>query len=213
MGSTLHWRPEPEDRDNSSFAATIAFGGHRDGGIGYMVYASRVGPGVLVLSESPVEGAYRTHLDAMNDDGFTVLAPDLSSARSPDDLGAMLRAAAAHLTDNWHPRLGVIAFGDACALAFATEADATVIHGGLPDIDGGSLSEALLGHFAALSDPPDDAVRERFAALRAAGVDARACVYPGTSRGFADPASPGYEPDAASSAHERTSDFLQYHLS
>jgi hypothetical protein len=210
---TLQWRSEPDDRDNRSFAATVTFGGFRDRGVGYMVYASRVGPGVLVLSRAPTQGAYRSHLDALNDDGFTVLAPDLSSARSPSDVAAMLGAAAAHLTDNWHPRLGVIAFGDACALALETKADATVLYGGLPDVEGCRRGGALLSHFAQDGDPPEGTVNERFAALRAAGVDALAVIHPGTSYGFADPAAPHYEAAAASAAHEHTSDFLHHHLS
>jgi dienelactone hydrolase len=213
MGPTLQWRSEPEDRDNRSFSATVTFGGFRDRGAGYMVYASRVGPGVLVLSGSPAQGAFRAHLDAMNDDGFTVLAPGLSSARSPNDVAAMLRAAASHLTDNWHPRLGVIAFGDVCALAFEVEADATILYGGLPDVEARPRGGALLGHFAQEGDVPEADVNEWFAALRVAGVDAQAVIHPGTTYGFADPASAQYEADAASAAHAHTSDFLQHHLS
>jgi hypothetical protein len=47
----------------------------------------------------------------LTEEGFTALAPDL-----PDDFDIadrLIDAAVDHLVDNWHPRVGVLAFGDA----------------------------------------------------------------------------------------------------
>jgi hypothetical protein len=213
MGVTLQWRPEPDDRDNRSVAVTVEFGRFHDRGIAYMIYTDRVGPGVLVLSESSVEGRYETYLHSLNDDGFTVLAPILSSARSPDDIPVMLRAASAHLTENWHPRLGVIAFGDAanyaCALAHEVELDITVLFGAVGRVDPSRFNGVLAGHYGESDARSLDVLEE----VAAAGLDASAWVYPGTPPAFADPSSEDYESEIATLAYRRTSELLHYHLS
>ena len=132
MGVTLQWRFDPGDRDNRSFAATAEFGGGgRDHGTGYMAYSDRVGPGVVLVAEV-VDDDIKSMALALNDEGFTVLAPYRTQA-------PQLAAAVDHLTANWHPRVGAIGIGGgvaaACALASAVQLDALVLVEGAPEAD------------------------------------------------------------------------------
>ena len=109
MGSTVQWRGENE-REPNRYGKTITYGNLRDKGTAYMSYSDRVGPGVVVLG-----GSHET-CDWLTSEGFTALAPDLPD----DDAGRAERlvdAAVDHLVDNWHPRVGVVAFGAARPLA------------------------------------------------------------------------------------------------
>jgi len=158
MGSTLHWR-EPPDRDARDFETFLEFGRGGRSGTGFMAYSDRSGPGVLVLHPPPSWGD--TVLDfarAVHDDGFTVLVPDLDGSGADP---ARLKAAAEYLVDNWHPRLGVVGFGDAVAharqLAEERGCDALVLYRddepdgapvvtpvlSLPAAPGGSLQATL----------------------------------------------------------------------
>ena len=104
----MQWRGE-QPREPASYGKTITFGNLRDKGTGYMSYSERVGPGVVVL------GGTRRICDWLTEEGFTALAPDV-----PDDGDAadrLIDAAVDHLLDNWHPRVGILAFGDARAIA------------------------------------------------------------------------------------------------
>jgi hypothetical protein len=129
VGVTLQWRFEPGDRNNRSFTATAEFGGHRDHGTGYMAYSDRVGPGVILVAED-VDDDVKAMADALNDEGFTVLAPYQSGA-------PQLAAAVEHLSTNWHPRVGAIGLhggvAAACALAGAMQLDALVLIEGVPE--------------------------------------------------------------------------------
>ena len=114
MGSTLHWR-EPPDRDARDFETFLEFGRGGRSGTGFMAYSERSGPGVLVLQPPPSwRDAALDFARAVRDDGFTVLVPDLDGSGADP---VRLKAAAEYLVDNWHPRLGVVGFGDAVALA------------------------------------------------------------------------------------------------
>ena len=108
MGVTVQWRGENE-REPASYGKHITFGNLRDKGTAYMSYSDRVGPGIVVLGGS-------TELcDRLTSEGFTTLAPALPPER--DRAERLLDAAVEHLLDNWHPRVGVLAFGDTRSLA------------------------------------------------------------------------------------------------
>ena len=108
MGATLQWRGENE-REPSSYGRSITFGNLRDKGIAYMSYSDRVGPGIVVL------GGSQELCDRLTEEGFTALAPILPIDEATGD--RLVDAAVDHLVDNWHPRVGVLAFGDARSLA------------------------------------------------------------------------------------------------
>lgn len=108
MGPTVQWRGENE-REPGRYGRTISFGNLRDKGVGYMSYSDRAGPGVVVLGGTPA------FCDRLTLEGFTALAPDL-----PDEPGRaerIVNAALDHLVDNWHPRIGIVAFGENRVLA------------------------------------------------------------------------------------------------
>ena len=146
MGSTLHWR-EPPGRDARDFETIVEFGRGRCSGTGFMAYSERSGPGVLMLHPPPswadpvIDFARGVHSD-----GFTVLVPELGVDREGAGLERIAEAAD-YLVDNWHPRLGVVGFGDAAELAgqFAgdRQCDAVVLCGGqVPDF--GSVGAPVL---------------------------------------------------------------------
>jgi dienelactone hydrolase len=150
MGATLHWR-EPPDRDARDFETFVEFGRGRRSGRGFMAYSERSGPGVVLahpppsLADSVLDVARAVHAE-----GFTVLVPEMGLV--PDHAEPeRLTAAADYLIDNWHPRLGVVGFGAAAALAgqLAVErrCDAVVICGA-EEADAGSLGAPVL-HCAA----------------------------------------------------------------
>lgn len=108
MGATVQWRGE-QPREPESYGKVISFGNLRDKGTGYMSYSERVGPGVVVLGGS-------TELcDWLTEEGFTALAPDLPADETV--AARLIDAAVDHLVDNWHPRVGLLAFGDRRLLA------------------------------------------------------------------------------------------------
>jgi hypothetical protein len=95
----------------------VTFGNLRDKGTGYMAHSDRVGPGIVLLTGEPGLPDWATELaDHLTDEGFTVLVPALEEM---DDAARdrLLMAAASFLADNWHPRVGAIAFDDATVAA------------------------------------------------------------------------------------------------
>ena len=113
MGATVQWRGEP-DREAHRYGRVVTFGNLRDKGTGYMSHSDRVGPGIVLLTGEPELPGWATELaDHLTEEGFTVLVPALD--RSMDDTARdrLLMAAASFLADNWHPRVGAIAFDDA----------------------------------------------------------------------------------------------------
>ena len=148
MGSTLHWR-EPPDRDARDFEAFLEFGRGGRSGTGFMAYSERSGPGVLVLHPPPSWGdAVLDFARVVHDDGFTVLVPDLDGSGADP---VRLKAASEYLVDNWHPRLGVVGFGDAAAhagrLAGDGGCDALVLYS-LDEAETNSLRAPVLRHRA-----------------------------------------------------------------
>ncbi|HEX7062790.1 MAG TPA: dienelactone hydrolase family protein [Woeseiaceae bacterium] len=77
----------------------------------------------------------------------------------------------------------------------------------------GEIGAALLIHYAE-DDPRVNATRAGYEqALKAAGVDYRMYVYPGTRHGFHNNSTPRYDAEAAELAWRRTLEFFDKHLS
>ena len=214
----------------------VSFGRRADAGRGYMAHSERVGPGVLVLHEFfGLQRSFMDYADRLNEAGFTVLVPDLydgAIAGSVDEAKALaqsldvdatlrkLHAAASFLTDNWHPRLGVVGFSLGADFAIVvTEqrpVEAAVLYYGLGDLydDPGGSTIPTLGHFAQTDEwlPIADA-EKTFAILEANGTGSEMYVYPGTGHWFANSSVPdAFNPQAADLAFERTAEFLLHHL-
>lgn len=230
--ASFEWR-EPRETSERRLAETIRFGGGRDAGSGYMSHSSRVGPGVLVLHEFfGLQESFKAYADDLSEAGFTALAVDLydgalahtvaearqlAQALDLEQSMRRLRAAARHLRDNWHPRLGAVGFslGADLAAALAEEGlvDAVVLYYGAPE--GLPLRTPVLGHLAEHDEwLPLEHARRAFDALTASGVDAEAHVYPKTGHWFANAAvATAFDATAASRAQKRTFDFFHRHLS
>jgi carboxymethylenebutenolidase len=224
---------EPNDKEPPRYAKTIGFGKRRDAGTGYMAYSDRVGPGVIVLHEFfGLTQSFKSYADALCEAGFTVLAPDLydgyiapnvdeagKKAKSLDDGIVMgrLAAAAAHLMDNWHPRLGVVGFslgaGLAAQMAIEMSPEAVVTYYGAWEASD-RWTAPLLAHWAENDEWEDAAyVKSYIADLESKGVDVDSYVYEGAGHWFANSDVPdAYKPGAAHLAFERTVDFLLHHL-
>ena len=197
-----------------------------------MGYTARVGPSVLVLHGAQgLAPGTRAYVDRLAEEGFTALAPDLhgeSHARDSDPSRGVeletalrsVRAAATHLTENWHPRLGVVGFSEGAWVGTRcldeVPRDATVAYCGYdPDVVTlDRWSGPLLGHFAAVDQRHSwDEVNALFARLADAGHDVEWHRYENTRRSFASPDDGNFDNDAAEMAWERTIEALYYHLS
>jgi hypothetical protein len=92
-------------------------------------------------------------------DGFTVLVPDLDGGAEP----ARLTSAAEFLVDNWHPRLGVVGFGEAVAVAgqIAEEraCDALVLYC-RDEVETSSLRAPILRHHVDTASAASDETLE-----------------------------------------------------
>jgi carboxymethylenebutenolidase len=230
VGSTIQWREPPDDRPNRSSGEMVTFGRHRDAGRGYMARSERVGPGVLVLHEFfGLQPSFVDYADRLNAEGFTVLVPDLydgaiaatvdearvlAGGLDVDRTLAMLAAAAALLTDNWHPRLGVVGFSLGADFAVELSArraiDALVVYYGIGDLSPARYDGPVLGHFAADDEwTPLEHAQSSFEAL----PDGDLRVYSGVGHWFANAAvDHAYDEAAATEAFAATVDFLTYHL-
>lgn len=221
---TMTWRQPPPDLVNRSFGATVSFGRGRSACTGYMAHSDRVGPGLLLVhGESGLAPWVVQMADALNREGFTILAPDLFDERLPRDpqegagiaealdpalVDARLRVAAEHLTANWHPRLGAIAFGWGAAQAGRLgggSLDALVVYGSADGL-GPDPRCPVLGHFGT------EGAAAPLMGSAGVGAEVETLVY-GVSDRFFDPASDGYDEAAAHAAHEATLDFVVYHVS
>lgn len=238
MKQTQHPTEEPPVRGSWQAGETITFGGLSDKGTGYMGYTERVGPSVLVLHEAYGLGAAtRAYVDRLAAEGFTVLAPDLHEGRFTTELEEaralsrgldgvsvlkLVRAASVHLTENWHPRLGIVGFsmggGIATRLVDEVARDATVAYYGYdrdfvtPDRWHGPL----LGHFAEADElRPWEEADGVFRRLERAGHEVEWHLYEGTAHSFANPDAAHGVFDAVASevAWEATIESLYYHLS
>ena len=231
MKETQHPTEPPPVRGSWRAGETITFGGLSDKTTGHMGYTARVGPSVLVLHEAQgLDSGTKAYVDRLAEEGFTALAPDLygelhtrgAPNRTLDLQTALrsMRAAATHLTENWHPRLGVVGFSEGAWLGTRclddVPRDATVAYYGY-DPDVVTLDRwhgPLLGHFAASDERPSwEEVNARFAPLANAGHDVEWHRYEDTRRSFASPDDGTFDVDAAEMAWERTIEALYYHLS
>ncbi len=101
------------------------------------------------------------------------------------------------------------------AVELGAELDAGVpFYGAAPaSEDVGKIKAPLLMHYAE-DDPRVNATRAGFEqALKAAGVEYRSYVYPGTRHGFHNNSTPRYDAAAAELAWNRTLEFFGKHLS
>ncbi len=80
-----------------------------------MVHSDRVGPGVLVVGRGDPSELESFAL-ALNEEGFTVLVPDLLRVEQ-ENVQRVALAGAEHLTANWHPRLGLVSLPGAGSVA------------------------------------------------------------------------------------------------
>ena len=213
MGATLNWR-EPFEGENRAFAVTVSFGGLRNRGTGYMAYSERVGPSVLIVPDGHgLSPALEGVADQLNRGGFTVLCPDLPGG---DEARARtyLDAAARHLAENWHPRLGVIGYsgggGPAAWVAREVGASALVLYYGFDPAGLTDLEIPVLGHFGAADEEvPVEGATAVFGDLD----ESELFIYEGARHGFANPDVAGFDEASALLAMERTQKFLHYHLS
>jgi carboxymethylenebutenolidase len=196
-----------------------------------MAYSERVGPSVLVLHDAyGMLPSVRSLVDRFVAEGFTALAVDLYGGRTAGDAAhahalaggfdmadtmKRLVAAAEHLSNNWHPRLGIVGFSTGASLATQlareVDVDATVVYyGGGEGLEQWWAERPLLGHFARDDDfQPAASARIAIGALE----DAEAFVYD-AAHGFANSGLAGsFEPAAAELALERTLEELRYQLS
>ena len=230
MKSTQHPTEPPPEGPSWSAGELISFGGLSDKGTGYMGYSERVGPCVLVLHDAyGLMSSVRVLTDRFVADGFTALAVDLYDGRTAEDAAIAhglatgldtaytmkrLVAAAEHLSNNWHPRLGVVGFSTGASLAtmLAREVavDATVVYyGGGSGLEQALGERPLLGHFAHGDDfEPASAALASMSAMD----DAEVFVYE-AAHGFANSDLTSYEPVAAELALVRTLEELHYQLS
>jgi hypothetical protein len=193
----MQWR-QPPDRDARLHGDLVEFGRGRSRGRGYLAHSDRAGPGVLLLEPSGQPRA-----DAFCAAGFTVLVPEYPPGETPE---RMIAAAAQYLSANWHPRLGVVAFGERGAasvrslLRGGTSFDALVLYDAL--WVGEPIPEMPV--VAHMSEVLGSNVSARFEGdLLAGGSEPELFVYPSGVR-FAE---------NESLADARTLDALEYLLS
>jgi len=198
MGASLQWRQPPSNLKNRRYGTTVAFGRGRSEGSGYMAASSRVGPSVLVVDDNTDAdgGPEHAFADALNEAGFTALAVDVA-AREEEDALPVLEAGASFLADNWHPRLGIVAFGprvpESVRIALEVRAEALV---------------AYVADPPPRWDPPELPVM-----AHVWGPDA-GLTTPGDAEVYFYGATDSEESaGAGAEAFERTLDFLLYHLS
>ena len=232
MKETQHPTEPPPVRGSWRAGETITFGGLSDKATGHMGYTDRVGPSVLVLHGAEGLGfGARDYVDRLAEEGFTALAPDLfgePGSRGSDPSQTLdfetalrsVRAAATYLTENWHPRLGVVGFSEGAGLGTQcldeVARDATVAYYGydLDLVTPDRWHGPLLGHFADVDERLSwSDVDALFRRLAEAGHDVDWHRYEGTRRSFAGPGLRPFDLDASELAWERTIEALYYHLS
>jgi hypothetical protein len=107
------------------------FGRGRSAGSGWLAYSNRAGPGVLVTCERRQSDFARAFARTLCSAGLTALVLDSGERAGPVDHWApTIGAAADYLTENWHPRLGVVALAGvspAIDLAARRDPDAVVL--------------------------------------------------------------------------------------
>jgi hypothetical protein len=197
VGASIQWRQPPPGLRNSRYGRLVEFGRGRSFCRGYMASSSRVGPSVLVVDEP---GGFEEHAvrfaDALNHGGFTALSVDLAEV-GRDGTATVLESACSFLSENWHPRLGVVAFDSmvpvAARAAIDARAEALVAYLAEPGTAWGAGGLPAMVH--AWGEVDADGI---------AGADAELELYP-----YGD----GRLEQERAQALDRTLDFLLYHLS
>lgn len=194
----MQWR-QPPQRVNHLHGDLVEFGRGRSRARGYLAHSDRVGPGVLLLEQRAYGRA-----DALNEEGFTVLVPDIDL--DGNNAGAIV-AAAEYLSANWHPRLGVVGVGPEGALASKALVEREVPFDVLVLYGGFWMEEPLplmpvVGHFFDDVDLDDLQRFQRELATR--GQDPELYSYP---------AADGEEATSLELADARTLEALEYLLS
>jgi carboxymethylenebutenolidase len=205
----------------------------------YLASPSRGRLGVLVLpSWWGLKPFFKQVCDRLAERGYTALAPDYYDGRigttideakalqqeAESDLeamGAMVQTAKDHLASlRTGEPIGVLGFSmgtDWAVMAAANASDiaATVLFYGYYSygLDFSHMKSKVLGHYAEMDEwQPFDGAKEMEQKMKAAGVDVRLHVYPGTAHWFMEEDRPEYDPAAASLAWERTLEFLKQSL-
>jgi hypothetical protein len=202
----MQWRQPPE-REARLLGEPVEFGRSRSRGRGYLAHSDRVGQSVLIL------GSGDRHLaDELNDRGFTALLPEGPSQSSPE----AIHAAARFLTDNWHPRLGLLTFGETGAAAATAllerevQVDVLILNEGPPP-DAQGRYPPIAGHYSSTVYSPN--IQRRFEELIELGAEVEVHVYEETEPGFWDRREPAFSEGAATLATQRIADALEYYLS
>ncbi len=197
-------------------------------------------PGVVVVHENRglnpyIEDVCRRAAVA----GFLAIAPDalsplggypgndddgreLQRQRDRDEMLQDFIAAYEHL--NGHTdctgKVGVVGFcfggwiSNMMAVKIQGLDAAVPFYGGQPPVEMvGNIQTPLLIHFAALDTRVNEGWPEYEAALKAAGKDYTAHIYPDVNHGFHNDTTPRYDKAAAELAWQRTVDFFKKHLS
>ena len=231
--SSLQWRHENQ-KESAEYGREVTFGKRRDECTGYMSYSDRVGPSVILLHEFfGLQDPFKDYADALNREGFTVLAPDLYDGRlassvdeakafadklDAEHVSARLKAAKSFLADNWHPRVGVIGFSMGAFFGIQLAEDegleAAVAYYGIGNIDPATFDSPIQFHLAEVDEwEPLEEVQPEIERWIESGLDAELHVYEDTGHWFANPSVPSaFDADAAQVAWNRTVDFLRHHL-
>lgn len=229
-----HPTEPPPDVPPACSGGMVTFGTRSRGGTGYMARSERSGPGVLVLHDFfGLSGAVTGFAEALCEEGFTALAPDLYDGRiagsvaeaeqmadSLDREHATVRliAAAEHLTANWHPRVGAVGFSLGAllgvTLAERTVLEAVVTYYGPGPGDPARWTTPLLVYLADQDEwEPLDEAMPPLERLKAAGSELEVRVIEGVGHWFANPSIPeAYNAAAAEAAWADTVAFLRHHL-
>lgn len=194
------------------------------------------GPGVLLLhSWWGLTPFFRRLADRLADEGFTVLAPDLSAGETfedqesaqrhlaeadPNHLARLVLDSASILRERSSAeRIGAVGFSMGASLALwasvrmaGTFAAVSAFYG-TQSIDFAGASAAYQLHYAESDHlvSEDDAVFME-ATMSLEDLEVEAHRYPGTKHWFFEEDSTAHDTEAASLAFERTVGFLRKHL-
>lgn len=194
------------------------------------------GPGILLLHSlwgltSSVKGL----CDALADEGFTVLAPDINFGELPDSeeegidrLGEanpdrlaslVLSSAKLVVEQSTDGPIGIVGFGMGGSLGLWASVrlqelvGAAVSFYGTQQIDFAGSRSSYLVHFAEEDEYiTDDEAAFMEATMGLEGLPVEVITYPGTKHGFCEPDGETFDPDAFEQAWAKTLSFLSNHL-
>lgn len=201
----------------------------------YLAAPKNGGPGVLLLHAWwGLKPFFKQVCDRLAGQGFTVLAPDLREgqiATTIEEAKALMEksdsqftndtvmTAKDHLLGMVKGKIGLVGFsmGAAWALNVAStmseQIGAVVLFYGNDEADYGKITAKVMGHYSDNDEwEPNEYVEKTFAALNAAGVDAKLHIYPGVDHWFVEEDRPEYDSAAALLAWSRTYEFLRKNL-